>query len=311
MNPAPLMVWLSACGASRDFAGTLLEDQTFSYGGVERTYHLYLPPEPTSGPSPTVILLHGGGARIDDVLGLHGTTAPFAAWLTVADREGVVLIVPQGLDHHWNDCRADCTRCPDSDDAGFLLALVDELTPTHGLDPERLFAQGESNGGFMSMRLAQEHADRFAAVGVVNASLPAQDGCAPASGRLSIAWMAGTADQAIPWAGGEGSGGAGSGTFQPMDDALEVWRTRLGCDDAPQETAVQDLDPDDGSTASRRDWTCAEGASLRFWTVDGGGHVPPSITEQVSTIWEGIVGPQNHDLEMAEEMWAAFSAVSR
>ena len=49
------------------------------------------------------------------------------------------------------------TRSPGiTDDIGFLSALARSLQTEHGLDPERTFTAGFSNGGMMSYLLAME-----------------------------------------------------------------------------------------------------------------------------------------------------------
>ena len=50
---------------------------------------------------------------------------------------------------------------------GFLTALAKDLQHTHDLDPERTFASGVSNGGFMSYTLAAERPEVFKAVGSI------------------------------------------------------------------------------------------------------------------------------------------------
>lgn len=125
--------------------GTLLRDQGLEHGGVSRTYHLYTSDEP--GPRPLVVALHGGGSTIDGVVGITTGAAPFGGmWLTVADAEGFHVAVPQGLEQHWNDCRADCEHCPESDDGAFLLALVDAVAARVDVDPARVFVAGSPTG---------------------------------------------------------------------------------------------------------------------------------------------------------------------
>jgi poly(3-hydroxybutyrate) depolymerase len=43
-----------------------------------------------------------------------------------------------------------------------------------------------------------------------------------------------------------------------------------------------------------------------LYEVFGGGHVEPSIREHYSAIAELYLGRQNHDIEMALEIWNFF-----
>ena len=149
-------------------AGTLLRDQTFEHDGKQRRYHFYIPPD-VDTPRPLVLSLHGGGGEIDDHIGLDAARWPHQVWLDLADEEDLFILVPSGIDKHWNDCRPECVRCGQEDDLGFILALMDEVQAEHNIDVERVFSTGESNGGFMTQSLAQVAPERFAAVGEARA----------------------------------------------------------------------------------------------------------------------------------------------
>jgi len=45
--------------------------------------------------------------------------------------------------------------------------------------------------------------------------------------------------------------------------------------------------------------------------VVGGGHTEPSIAERYSNLFLLVVGNQNGDFEMAEEVWGFFSDKSK
>ena len=127
------------------------------------------------------------------------------AFNRIADREGAIIVYPEGVDRHWNDGRdlPDTAARDNVDDVDFILALVEEVARQHELDRGRIFSTGISNGGFMSMRLACDAADTFAAVAPVTAVLSEKLGarCAP-SRPVSIMIVNGTEDPLVPWAGG-------------------------------------------------------------------------------------------------------------
>jgi len=46
------------------------------------------------------------------------------------------------------------------------------------------------------------------------------------------------------------------------------------------------------------------------YEVVNGGHTEPSIQERYSNLYKLIVGNQNGDIEMAQEIWGFFRALS-
>ncbi len=293
------------------WGGTLHRDQVFEHGGVEHTYHFY-EPQGASGSLPLVVLLHGGGGTIDNHVGVGSVDWPHQVWLDIADEDGLYLVVPQGLDEQWNCCRSDCDHCGEQDDVGFLTALIDQLAASWPIDTARVYATGESNGGLMSMRLAQEAGERFAAVGIVIAQMPANNECGdPSALAMPIMFQLGTDDPIIPYEGGL-SPVEKTGTFQSADESVAHWRAHNACDEASTTSDYPDLDTRDRSTAHREDWSCpATDSAVSLIVMDGAGHVAPSIEVRVGTLWEIAAGQQNHDLEGARELWDFMGAFSR
>lgn len=283
--------------------GTLEKRRTLLFEGRERRYALFTSSEP--GPRPLVIHLHGGGATLAGVLADPGGASPLGpVWLETADEEGFHVVMPAGVDQHWNDCRADCeTGCDETvDDSAFLAALIDEVSGSIDVDPDRIHVTGESNGGMMTQRLAREHGARLASVGVVIAAIPANNECADASAPLPVAYVVGTADRTMPWDGGEV---IRSGAMRSAADTIATWHAWNGCSGEPTVAQLDDLDPDDGASVRRVEWRCTGADTVRY-EVEGGGHVAPSIAEQVANGWTTLVGPQSHDIETVHELWSFF-----
>ena len=285
--------------------GTLHEDVVYDHEGTQRTFHFY--ESTTEGPAPLVLLLHGGGATIDNHIGVKKVAWPHQIWLDIADEETLHVVAPQGLDSHWNDCRSECTRCGDEDDLGFLVGLIDALAAEYPVDLSRVYVVGESNGGFMTQRLAQEAPSRFAAMGVVIALEPANSTCTPLNVPMPMMYQVGTADAGILYEGGSVDAQV---HVLSAEDTTAIWRDLNACEAEPTSTDLPDVDPDDQSTVRRDDYTCSS-AGLAVLTMDGAGHVPPSIEVQVSTFWEGVAGIQNHDIEGARVFWDFFKGTSR
>jgi polyhydroxybutyrate depolymerase len=50
---------------------------------------------------------------------------------------------------------------------------------------------------------------------------------------------------------------------------------------------------------------------VELLTIEHGGHVEPSLRFHYGPLYEKIVGPQNRDLESAEQAWAFFAPKHR
>jgi polyhydroxybutyrate depolymerase len=171
-------------------------DEHLALGGYDRTYHVYAPQR--RAPSPAlVVVLHGG----------FGTGAQAEAayhWDALADRDGFVVLYPDGLKRAWNagDCCGE-PRARGVDDVAFIEAAIRATQRAYATDPARLYVTGISNGGMMTYRLACESALPIAAVAPVAATLSIA--CEHPQ-RVSVFHIHGLADRNVPIGGGPGSG---------------------------------------------------------------------------------------------------------
>src|SRR4029453_13636739 len=79
---------------------------------------------------------------------------------TVSDREGFVVVYPDGWRNAWN--ANICCGNGEIDDVGFIRAVVAAVSAETNVDASRVYATGLSNGGAMSQRLARDAANLFA-----------------------------------------------------------------------------------------------------------------------------------------------------
>ncbi|MFQ5768947.1 MAG: FlgD immunoglobulin-like domain containing protein [bacterium] len=289
--------------------GTLHQDGQILWGGQDRYYYYYEPNDPGASPRPLIILLHGGGGNIDSFLGLDGKKAPFKIWLDVADEEKLYLAIPQGHNKSWNDCRGDCQTCSTEDDVGFLNEMINQLMNKYEIDTTRIYATGESNGGHMSYRLAMELSHRIAAVGVVIAGFPAQNECFGPVDPVSVLIMNGTEDPICPWEGGEYNKFEGRGTVLSAYESVNFWVNHNNCDTIPESYDFADGPYEDSSTVHRDIYDNGiQNTEVVLYRVDGGGHNSPSIAQQYADWFLTLagLGAQNHDIEMAREVWDLF-----
>ena len=119
-----------------------------------------------SGNVPLVVDIHGGG---DDMY-QQRWTSDFA---NISMEQGFIVAYPQGHNDLWNmgwnpiTCSVGIV-CPEEDDVGFILQMVDTIMQNHSIDNSRIYLTGWSNGCGMTQRLAVEASDIFAAAGCMS-----------------------------------------------------------------------------------------------------------------------------------------------
>ena len=287
--------------------GQLHQDGHVMWEGHNREYYYFDPGGSKDSPLPLVILFHGGGGTIDKLLGLDGSKSAAKIWLDVAERERFYLVIPQGRDGRWNDCRSDCATCPEDNDVGLIDTIISEMSSRYSINSNRIYATGISNGGMFSFRLARELSHRIAAVATVIANTPAANECSSPNLPVPVMMIVGTNDVIVPYHGGQSSF-QNTGTFLSAAETANFWITHNGCSNTPEIYQFPDGSFNDNSTVTSNLYSNGrEGTEVMVYHVAGGGHTAPSIEEQYSPIYEAIVGKQNHDIETAEEIWSFFS----
>ena len=202
--------------------------------------------------APLVVVLHGA----------RGTGADMRAnlgWDDLADREGLVVVYPDGLDRTWN-AGACCGPARDRkvDDVGFLNALVAALRRDDGVG--EVYAVGFSNGAMMSYAWACGRPGALAGIGPVAGALTVD---CPAPAPLTVVAVHGTRDDRVPIGGGRGPSGA---LFPSLDASLTPFRTAAACP-APANPAVEG--------PARIDARTCTGHDVVSDVVDGLTHVWP------------------------------------
>lgn len=305
---------LAAGGAARDAADTGYTPATLSVNGVERRY-LVRRPAGEKPPSAIVLLLHGGGGSAEQITGGRSRAAPYRVWNAIADREGLLLVAPQGANGAggkpgWNDCRTLEDTGEAADDVAFLSTLVDTLRREHRVRTPRTFAVGTSNGGMMAMRLAIERPQSFTAIASVVSSMPARSECAAPTRAVPVLMINGTEDALVPWAGGPiAAQFGGRGEALPVETSIRIWSALANGDASPRTIDLPDVDPDDGTRAQRQIFAARNGRPLvELIRIDGGGHAEPSRSQRYARFVARVLGRQSAELETADEVWRFFAA---
>lgn len=299
-------------GFSANGQRCLFTQNTIVVNDITRTYDYYVPSGMGSSLSPLVFLLHGGGSNTNDLTGESGSKAPYEVWMDIADDDKFIIVYPEGAKNSfeklgWNDCRDDATANPTVDDVGFINALIEQFTSSFNINENRIYASGTSNGGHLSLRIALELSHKIAAVAPVVAAMPAIS-CSYPVHPISVLFMNGTYDPLLPYNGGEVAPNIGGrGTVLSVQESLEFWVKFNQTDLSATIKYFPDINTEDSSTVKSITYSNGiEETQVVFYEVSGGGHVEPSIKEQYSAILELYLCKQNHDIEMAREIWNFF-----
>jgi polyhydroxybutyrate depolymerase len=268
------------------------ERRSVRVGGVERELLVYVPSTyRRTRPAPLVLVFHGGGGR-------GRTIAPHTGFSRLAEREGFVVVYPDGLGRRWNDGRGYAAT---SDDVGFVRALLDSLHQTLSIDPRRIYATGISNGAMFAYRLACELPGVLAAVAPVAGAMPAA--LAPVCAHtepVSVLALQGTADPLMPFTGGGVA--RRRGQVLSATRSIAYWATVSGCTGAPVTTAEPDRSAGDGTGVRHTVYPgCRDGRSVELYTIDGGGHTWPGGPPV-----GGSVGRVSRELDATSLIWTFF-----
>jgi polyhydroxybutyrate depolymerase len=269
-----------------------------------RGYLRYVPEVAADGPRPLVIDLHGylSGSSIQVQL---------SAMDAVADREGFVLVTPEGTGFltHWNAVPQPSL----TDDIGFIRSVIAAVGDDLCIDEARTYVQGFSNGAFLASLLGCRLADQVAAIAAV-AGLLLPEGCAPVV-PVPVLAIHGTDDRFVSY---EGSPNAALDTlefdavsrlaftdlpFAPVERTAQSWAALDGCDPEPEERTTAP------GIATTSYGGCAGGAEVVLHTVEGGGHTWPSSA--FTELSASILGPTTTELDASAEIWAFFERHAR
>jgi polyhydroxybutyrate depolymerase len=220
---------------------------------------------------PLIVLLHGfgiTGAMQNDTFDLT----------SLVETRNFLLVTPDGSrnadgDPFWNATDACCGFGATVDDSTYLAAVIARVQANYSVDPRRISLLGFSNGGFMSYRMACDHADLVASiVSISGATFLDPTMCTP-NAPVNVVEIHGTDDEAVPFEGGLFEGTALPGAVQTTTQ----WAAYNGCGDTPATTdAALDLDESlEGNESSVTQFVgCPADGDVQLWTIPGAGHIP-------------------------------------
>lgn len=256
--------------------------------GQKRDYLLYVPSSyDRTKPTPLVISMHGAG--------LWGAAQKeLSQWNQLAERRSFIVVYPSGAagsgPRIWHVERSSLLKA----DIRFISELIDTLKATYNIDPSRIYANGLSNGGGMSFVLSCTLSDRIAAVGMVAAAQTLPWKWCTDERPVPVIAFHGTRDPIVPYNGG--TTWISDRAFPDVSKWTANWAERNRCAPNPVESMV-------AADVSRREYTsCADGAAVVLYTVNGAGHTWPGG----KPLPEWLAGKTSQSIDATSLMWDFF-----
>ena len=277
-----------------------LTNQTIHIDGQQRRFKLFLP----SGAGknlPLVIALHGGGGNAQTMVERTG-------FVDLAKEEKIVVAFPEGTGrgegrYTWNagGCCAYAMQ-QSTDDVTFIRKLIDEAVEQYGVDPERIYLVGMSNGGMVSHRIAAAMPERIAGIGIVVGAM--FGGETPPALPVSAILINGRQDAVVPYDGGKSPTAlvarSQSRPFAPASYTAAFWADVNDCG-APVSTRPEP----DVSLQIYED--CSAGTSVHFYTLERAGHGWPGAEPVARRRQQS----PTQDFETTATIWRFLKSKSR
>ena len=279
-------------------------------GGRQRSFIAVRGPHSLTQLTPLVLVLHGTLQTGRSIRAFAGFTFDRYA----ADGKAVV-VYPDALHRDWNGARnavMGSKKTKSVDDVGFIRALIAHMVAS-GADAQRVYVIGFSLGGQMAIRLIHEVPELLAGAAIIGSTQPTPGNLNvdhDAHGRLPVVTMHGTADPLAPFDGGPVSihGHLPRGQHFSAPATAAYFAERNGISTEP--TATRLPNPRDFGTpgrVTRYDYSADGAALVRFYAIEGGGHVIPNPYRHPPR-W--FMGASTGDLVAADVIGEFFSLSS-
>ena len=282
-EPAAGLPASAGCSTDSDQSTGLEGPQTLAYGGNDRKYLISVPADTgEQAASPLVLDLPGFGSTSEgqdssNQMASKGTergyivVTPEASPATVGPMTGPMWNIVGAFSDAPPDPTAD-VDLSQSDDVGFLNALVDHVEDTLCVDTEREYIAGMSVGAGMTTWMICQDSSRFAAAAPV-AGMTQGLSC-PASTVPPFITFHGDADSQVEYAGGKLSGFDLG--IPAVEERAADFAERQGCTANKTETPI-------GADVVHMVWDCPPGAGAEVYKILGGEHVWPGSAASRAT----------------------------
>ncbi len=279
------------------------------HDNLKRTFTIYIPVAyDKTVQMPTIIALHGRGTN-----GKGMMLVTKKGFNRIADKEGFLVVYPDGIERNWNDGRRDeeandRAHRENIDDVGFISALINFMIAEYNADPQRIYITGISNGAMMAYRLACELSHRIAAIAPVDGNIPylLADECSP-SEPVSVLAINNVLDPLVPFKGGEVHNHKKTiklGRVLSVQESIAFWVKWNRCHKDPIVTVIPDTDPDDGTRVIKEVYgKGSNGTEVSLYSIEGGGHTWPGGFQYLP---KRRIGRTSRDIDANEVIWSFF-----
>jgi polyhydroxybutyrate depolymerase len=276
------------------------ERRTVDVAGVSRTYYVAGASAVNAGARPLVIMLHGAGGTGEHAVRAYG-------WERKAEQEGFIVAGPDAWrpfpewpanmltnPRYWNDGSGRGNAViRNSDDIGFIDAMVEDIVRVTPVDRARIYVTGFSSGAGMAQHVAVERANRYAAIAPI-AGIVAVPPTSPVR-AVPFLYLSGDRDPLNPVQGGPVRLPWGNTITKPAHGAIsQRWRELNGCPPPSRETIAPAVRLELASP-------CRDGVEVRYVLVEGLGHRWAGGARDM--LPESIVGPASTALNITDTVW--------
>lgn len=246
------------------------------------------------------------------LIALHGSTQRGSIMRRTSefdrllDDENLVVLYPDAVDGIWKDGRDDDGGV---DDVAFIADLVEYAATEFGIDRDRAFLAGVSNGGFMTQRVMCHRPELFRAAAAVISNMGSDiaNGCDPEQVR-SMFLLAGTTDPVVPFAGGyvkRVDGSQYKGSILSFEDSVGHWRSKGMW---TEQTGQQEVDLGNDMSALETNYVSPDhDEKLKVVVINGGGH--HWFGKKMDESLQLTFGKSTLNYQTSKEIWAFFGSL--
>jgi polyhydroxybutyrate depolymerase len=252
-----------------------------------RSARLYVPSSyDGQTPLPLVLVLHCYSCDA-------GEMVDYFRMEPLAESRGFLICHPNGTvdrvgNRFWNATEACCDFDGSTvGDSAYLRGLIEDVARHYAVDRKRIYVTGWSNGGYMSHRMAIDHADLIAGIAALAGVTFLDPNTPRPSQPVNVLQIDGTADEIVPYAGGALLGGLPVVALFPGAVATaQAWASFNGCEGPQwdlQPSMNLDLDVPGLDTTVMRYTNCPLGGAVELWAINGGKHFPTLFSGATSS----------------------------
>ena len=277
------LLFLSNCRATLPAngtpkAGTYQKKLDTKVMGLRRSYLLHIPDNYNPQQRlPLVLVIHGAFSTPERM-------EEQSSFSDLADRENILVAYPAGAYgifgflQHWNagHCCGRAAR-DNTDDVGFLVNVIRDISDRFNVDTTRVYMVGFSNGGMLTYRFAAEQTDFLAAAAPMAAALGGRASSKTLLWKtpkprkpLPLIIFHARDDPSVPFKGGVSPRKGGEREYISVAESVDFWVKNNRCNPEPEIEILYD------GRITRKVWTDPLGKNDIFlYIIENWGHKWP------------------------------------